>query len=776
MQAILTVLLKSFLVAKRKFVLCVLAAILSSWGVSVVVYSYMMSERDFKENFNATLPPDLILSVEGNVDQISSIIGSNADVELHENREALSGRIKNKSGNWMSFILFVAQHPGEDKLGKLKIVSTVDSLQNKIFIEQNAINFLNIGDSLKIQLSGTDVFSFNYGGKIFDPSLPPAVMDQVVYAFTDFTTARPLLNDKQHRFIIRVKDEARSVDNVKEISKKISEQLEKNGNHVTRQFIPPPGEHPHQNIVDGISFLQKSFGISLSVLGVILLSLILITWLYPQVVTIGISKAIGASTKMIFKAYVSVLLIILSLGALVGLPLGYMSAAKYNGFIAFLQNFTPVTTPFPWQVGALVLLLIFALPLIVTIVPLLKFSSKSVHDSMNQVFYTRYKGMFRFSQNLFSSVPFKYSFNNLFRNNQRTLLLLVLLVMGVALLTGGFNLRYSLRTEFTGFINNSAYDMNVALRDSVKQSDVDFVKNIPAVKEYSFFKANRITFKSVSKPYFDNGILITLFDDYKINNQLVMQGQIKKDCNECIYLGQKMLSEFKGIKLGDTISIKTITGQIQQYKFSGVIKELVGPASFYRLASSPSGYFTNISIKKKDEVPATSATQQIDDAFLAKNFDVKGVSSSEGMLTALDNHLQPMYLIIQVMGYVTIVIAFAGLLIVLSLSLQERAREIGIMKSIGSSVGSITLAFQREFFAITFTAAVLGVIAGQMLNSSICKLFGVMLIELEIPSLVDVKSVTIAMAILFALQFIAIQSYIRFKMRQSSNRLLTEVY
>ncbi|GHN01825.1 hypothetical protein WSM22_33140 [Cytophagales bacterium WSM2-2] len=776
MDAILKVLLKSFLLAKGKFILCVLAAVLSSWGISMVTYSYFMSERDFKENFAATLPPDLILTVKGNTDQILEIIKSDPDVTGAENREALSGRIKNKSGSWMSLILFVASDPGNSPIGKVKILSSTGAVDKKFYIERNALSFLNTADLLTVQFPGMEVMKFSFGGTSYDPGLPPAQMDQVVFAYSDFRTALPVLSDNSHRFIIRLKDELRSVEKIEAVSARITKRIESKENHVISKFIPPPGKHPHQNIVDGISFLQKSFGASLSILGVILLSLILITWLYPQVATIGISKAIGASSSKLFKSYTLVLIIIISLGALIGLPLGFQSAVLYNKFVAFLQNFIPVKDPFPWYVHAQVILVIFALPLAITVFRLARFSAKSVHDSISQVFYTPYKRMFKLSQNLFSDAAMKYSFNNLFRNNQRTLLLLILLFVGFSLLITGFNLKYSLQTEFQSFVKSSPYNVLVSLKDSINQKELEFMKDASVAKEYSLFRTDRVSFKSMKKAYLDNGVLTTYSPQHKFNPELIIQGQIQPGCTDCIYLGQKLLSEFEGIKPGELIELKNKKGQTFKYKFSGVIKDLGFGASLYRINESVSGYYTNIAINKNDLLDASEAMKQVDDVFLSHNIEVRNVTSAESFLTTLDNHLKPTYLIIQVMGYATTGIALIGLMIVLSLSLHEREREIGIMKAIGSSSSSIAFAFQREFFLITVIAMVAGLIGGNAMNAAICKLFGVMLIESAIPPLTNLTYVALTMLLLIAAQIVTIQVYISSKVRRSSNHLLTRLF
>jgi len=87
------------------------------------------------------------------------------------------------------------------------------------------------------------------------------------------------------------------------------------------------------------------------------------------------------------------------------------------------------------------------------------------------------------------------------------------------------------------------------------------------------------------------------------------------------------------------------------------------------------------------------------------------------------------------MGIATIIIALAGLVIVLNLSIQERAREMGIMKALGGTASSIVNMYHREYLGITFAAVLIGAVVGHFFNAAICDLFGIMVINSPVPPL-----------------------------------------
>jgi putative ABC transport system permease protein len=129
-----------------------------------------------------------------------------------------------------------------------------------------------------------------------------------------------------------------------------------------------------------------------------------------------------------------------------------------------------------------------------------------------------------------------------------------------------------------------------------------------------------------------------------------------------------------------------------------------------------------------------------------------------------------------VMGIATIVIALAGLLIVLNLSMQERAREMGIMKAVGGSVRSIVNMYHREYLVITVFAILAGALAGYFLNAIICSMFGYMLINVPVVPLNDPRYLGAVAVMLLIVQTLMISVYVRYKVTQSSGRLLNDIF
>jgi len=769
MKAIIIQLLKSFLLAKGKIVLCVIASILSAWGIGTIVYSKAMTDRDFEQNFSASNPADIILSIVQPSSQLLQALASNRYVSHIERRETMTGRIQNKKGHWMPLLIFACQDVQRPRVSTFSIRGSL--IASSLFIEGNGSGFLDTGKVLTIQLPGYESLTLRYAGRAFDPGLPPSQMEQMVYAYTDLPTMGKMIKGyTQERFLIRLKKPYRDAASIRDIYRSLKILIQQSGHTVSSVVFPPPGEHPHQNIVNGVSFLQKSLGVTLAILGIILLSLVLITWLYPQMVNVGIMKTVGASARMVLYGYMSVLCCIIGIGMLIGLPLGYVTAKAYSRFIDFLQNFAPIDDPLPLSIHSTAIVLTVMMPLLTAAIPLIRVSKTSVYQALNRVFYTSYQSVFRITNRFFKNTRLKYSINNLFRSQQRTGLLLLLLIAGIALFSAGFNLRHSLKMDFKNYIQHSTYEITVILQGSYTKQ-IPIMRDLPFIQRIAYLNRKGIQFQSDQNAYAQSTTLTSFPPDYVLDPALFVRGKPQPKQTQLLYISQKYAGDFSALPLGHPITITDENGGRESFVFGGVIKNLTS-LGFFRYNNAANNQYDELAIQLKPGFDAQQASQSLD-AILAKNgIVVRDMTHSDIKLTKLENHLQPTYLIIQVMGILTLVLALSGLLIVLHLSLEERAKEMGIMKAIGSSVQDMIHMYQKEFGILTGISMVIGSLVGYWLNASICQLFGVMVLEVPVPPLLDVPLLLLTIIGVMLLQTVLIAIYIRAKIQQTSVQMI----
>jgi putative ABC transport system permease protein len=141
-------------------------------------------------------------------------------------------------------------------------------------------------------------------------------------------------------------------------------------------------------------------------------------------------------------------------------------------------------------------------------------------------------------------------------------------------------------------------------------------------------------------------------------------------------------------------------------------------------------------------------------------------------MEAIMKHLVPTFLIIKIMGIFTIILGLIGLLILLNLTIQERTREIGIMKSIGSSYKKISGIFQQEFVLISLLAIVAGWLIAMPVSIALIDVIAETIIRHPVLLRSDFYLICATVATIFAVQIFLIATHNHFAIKRNARELL----
>lgn len=775
MNTILTKLIKDFRFAGGRLLLLILAAGLSAWGISSVTYSYFLSERDFAQNFARTFPADLEIVVDDYQEGLSAKLLAQPDITVVERREVLGGRVKSAGGAWMPLVVYGVDDRDDIKLDVFRVVTEVEGPLPKLLIETNARYFLDPAwDSIRVQIPGYPDTAWKIAGTSHDARLAPARMERAVFAHAlDLQLLEPYLPPGRRRLLIET-SVPKAMPELQAVGEQIRSVIEANGSKLVLLNIPAPGEHMHQNIVDGVAFLQRSSGLVLALMGTILLSLILLTWVLPQVSDIGVMKALGAATSNIFKGYLLAVLTVILLGLAIGIPAGYYTAVGYNQFVAFIQNFEPVKDILPLPIHLLVLSISLIIPLIVAVWPIRKAAATTVNAALHKTFFTIKPRLFRRLEALVAGPTQQYNLNNLFRAGPRTLLLIFLIAAGIGLFLTGINLKHSVSAELTDFARSAKYNVRVRLGQELTNQDIAFLYDLPFVKSISPLKDRTVTYRPPKLSYKRTGSARYLSSRHVIQPDFVLTGTIDRKCSNCVYLcGESVRQEFADTPLGSPIELTLPSGETRTYIYSGRFRDMAAIGSpFFIFDDKATATFNALAFEIDPAWSYPEVLNGIDDALLEKGIDMQGLISVNMRIAQLQGHLEPTYLIIRTSGLITIFLGILGLLIVLRLSIQERTREIGIIKSIGGSRRNISGLLLREFLSITVLAIVLGVLLALPLTITLCQVLGETVIYHQIPARNDLPVTGALIVVLLGIQALLISVYTRLKIKKNARELM----
>lgn len=129
-----------------------------------------------------------------------------------------------------------------------------------------------------------------------------------------------------------------------------------------------------------------------------------------------------------------------------------------------------------------------------------------------------------------------------------------------------------------------------------------------------------------------------------------------------------------------------------------------------------------LSATTEDTVDKALAATKV---FITKKFgsdDGFNVASVAEMLDTLDEMMSTLTMMLAGIAAISLIVGGIGIMNIMTVSVSERTREIGIRKAIGARTTDILLQFLIESMFLSALGGIIGILAGMGLGEAICKL------------------------------------------------------
>lgn len=165
-------------------------------------------------------------------------------------------------------------------------------------------------------------------------------------------------------------------------------------------------------------------------------------------------------------------------------------------------------------------------------------------------------------------------------------------------------------------------------------------------------------------------------------------------------------------------------------------------------------YYMAFATMEKGYVGKTDKINKLKERLSDQDYSAMTVEDEIGMIRQVVNAITG---VLTVFGAIALLAASFGIVNTLYMSVQDRTREIGLMKAMGMGSGKIFLSFSVEALLIGFWGSVLGILgamgAGALLNEYALKSFlegmtGFTLLQFSIPSMIVIVLVIMLIAFL----------------------------
>ena len=680
---------------KGRTLLVVLALFVGIFSIAMMSTSFVVLNRELAYNYQITNPADATIWTTNLNDSVISEIKKVESVELVEKREKVVTRLKNGEG-WIIAWLFVVDNFNQISINKFKLEKGSNPLYaNQILIERNAKNLFGaeIAKNYTVKLPGKTEKKFEVTGIAHDPGLAPSMMEGMVYGYITKTGVEYLGKETQNNELkIKFKNASQDKEAVKAVKlQRVLQILKTNNVSVQRSEIHDTSAHPHQSQLNSLLFLILNFGVLTLFLSCVLVVNVITAIMSKQIRQIGILKTIGADNYNITRLYVVMVLIMGIIATILAIPLGIHAGLDYSLFASSMLNFTIYSQSLPHSLIMMQILSALLIPVLVSIVPILKSSRMSINECLNSygVEEKTVNENSHFSRFISKTVPpiVSMAIKNTFRRKGRLVLTVMTMAIGGAIFMTALNVRASSDNMIEKAFSRMNSDITVNFDGSYRQEQVNQVLN--GRTEIDLAEGYRLINGTISLP---NGRIsppisvVSYQPDTKIIEFEMEDGFWLTD-NQKVVINTALAGKHS-YKTGDRITFKMGNDNLN-FIIAGILREPFSPPKIYLDKTIMD------SLKDQDMVEIVAINlkkwKMITDKYvsdLVKDFESKGIAISNGIQKdffkdKVVEHLKVIVFMLIFMTLLVVIVGGLGQITSMSINILERQKEIGILRAIG---------------------------------------------------------------------------------------------
>ncbi len=484
-----------------------------------------------------------------------------------------------------------------------------------------------------------------------------------------------------------------------------------------QQRIVPPDVPPAETILNALFLLLGVLGVVVVVLGIFLVYNSISAIVNQQMAQIGVMKAIGADSRQVVLSYLLLVLAYGVLAAAISIPIG---AAAATGLQVFFGNFLNLeifeVSVDQTAVFAQVLISLIA-PLFAALIPLRIGMRVTVREAISTFGLSAAAGAVDRLVARISNVPYSIllTIGNTFRNQRRVVIIVAALVVSGAIFMMVMGLNDATAYTF-GDKLAEVHDYQVTLateqpeRAALLEETALRAGGITTAESWLVLGASARPAAQTEREVTDPRV--TVFGqppDTGFYRPLLSEGRWLRADDAAVAVVSDNVANEKGWAIGDVITLENSDGRAFDVEIVGTLFDPATNTSIHvPLATVQdewryAGLANVLAARSADTTPdgQTAAAESAQAALESRNIDVSprgvyGQNTVAGISADASDGFAIILNLLAVMAIVIALVGGVGLSGVLSLSVLERRREIGVMRAIGASNWQVTRLFVGE--------------------------------------------------------------------------------
>ncbi len=603
-------------------------------------------------------------------------------------------------------ILNEGEWPSEDQLG-------IERLSSQYFSP-------GIGDSVIFQIGGEEE-TRTINGLVRHPFVQPPLFGGQAHFFTDAAglSAFGIPEGVYGQLLVRV--EPYSQENAQAVAAEIRSQLANQGFGVIVNLFQDPDQHWGRMFVEGINLVLQVMAVVALFMSMVLVFNTFTALITQQTDQIGIIKAIGGRRKKIVGLY----LVNVFIFGLVSLLLAMPTSAVFSFFMSrwFLNLFNIDYDVFQVSQRALILQSISALviPLLAILWPVIKGTAITVREALST-----YGLGGDFKQKLLDQVIEKFSarflptmyaaaLGNLFRRKGRLALTLLSLITAGVMFLVVMSLIASINFTLDNEMARQGYDVRIGFTGDQDIDEVlSLTQEIDDVEEAEMWFSRNATILRAGERLQDSaGLgaqLLGIPAGSRMYRPIIMSGRwLQADDGQVVVMSEETANKNQ-LFVGDLVSLDLGELGTSEWEIVGLYRVIYGTGFVIEPIYAPLSAMTEVTGQENRAtqvlVKGNVADLEQETAFaegLKTHYETAGLTIDFYTTTArleervyADNQFNSITSMLLSLAMLTGMVGGIGLAGSLGISVVERTREIGVLRSIGAQSHNIMTMFIME--------------------------------------------------------------------------------
>ncbi|NTU71427.1 MAG: ABC transporter permease [Coriobacteriia bacterium] len=583
---------------------------------------------------------------------------------------------------------------------------------------------LEIGQTIVVETDDGTRVPLRIVGYAHDINAVPTKFSDVAVGYTSMPALTDLKEPEKFNYLGISLDPSLSQAAGSRIAVDIRDRvLAPAGVQAYRTTVPKPGSHFLGDIFKALSLLLLALGVMALALSGFLVVTTISALMAQQIKQVGVMKAVGGRASQVMGMYLTLVGIYGVLAVAVGMPLTLWGGKWFTEYAAGLLNFRLTSVTPPAYVIAIEIAVGLLVPLLAAVVPVRAGSRTSVVTALSATGVSADfgNGLVDRALGLIRGLPrpVALSLRNTFLRKGRLAMTLLTLTLASAVVMAVLTVRTSTLQTVDDIAAFWVYDALAYFSDP--EPGVDVEREAAKVPGVTAVEIRRNSSASLKRPdgSENQGIdVIGLpWDSTFINPTLADGRWLESGDDHGIVINTDVVKDQPNLDVGDTVRL-TIRGADTDWKIVGIASgQMRGPMIFVDrsaldAAIDGGGGVTRVLVKTDIH---TSAEQQkvasdLEDRLSDAGFSVSGSETQIAWKDAIASQLGILVTFLVIMAALLSIVGVIGLTGTMTINVLESTREIGVMRSIGASHGSIFNIFITEGVVVALMAWGMGAV------------------------------------------------------------------